>query len=136
MAVYPALFGAHMHHHDRKCTHMHAVDYPWSFWIGFSVENAFLELLSMQEGEKSYFLKKTWNRESSQEQRQGKRGGDYFRGFRSFCENTIFHLPALITILKKHLPHWNPFKQIKGNPVHACECIFDHDDACEHQKMG
>ena len=52
---YIPFFDARMHHHEQKCAHMHALDYPWSVWIGFSVTNTFLELLSEQEGEKSCF---------------------------------------------------------------------------------
>jgi len=39
---------------------------------------------------------------------------DYFRGFRNFSENTIFHLPALITILKKAFATPKPIQTDQG----------------------
>ena len=33
-------FGAHMHRHEQKCVHLHALDYCWYTWISFSIAKA------------------------------------------------------------------------------------------------
>ena len=40
--------------------------------------------------------------------------GDYFRGFRAFSENTIFHLLALMTVLKNAFAILKPIKTDQG----------------------
>ena len=61
---------------------------------------------------------------------------EHFHGIGAFRKNTNFCLPTMIIILEKLLQRWNKLEYIKGNPVHANENIFVHDDACGHQKTG